>query len=68
MTIPVMDNYSLSLTLPLLIGEGFFDTITLGSMVVPHQFITVANEVLGFSGLDGVLGCVESLVCCNVEC
>ena len=52
---------SLPLTLLSLLGEGFFDTITLGSMVVHHQFIVVASQVLEFSGsgLDGALGCEE---------
>lgn len=48
------------LDLSLCVGEGFFDTITLGNLVVEHQFIGVATSSTGLVDLDGILGYVAA--------
>ncbi|KAI0327407.1 acid protease [Cubamyces sp. BRFM 1775] len=40
----------------LFLGEEFLDTVTLGDIVLKEQSIGVAEFVIGFEGVDGILG------------
>ncbi|KAI1786454.1 acid protease [Ganoderma leucocontextum] len=37
-------------------GEQYIDTVTLGSLTIPNQGISVASSSSGFPGVDGILG------------
>lgn len=39
-------------------AAGFFDTVTVGQMVVPDQFVAVSETTLSGFGSDGGLGYV----------
>ena len=39
-------------------GEQYTDTLTLGSLTIQNQGISVATSSQGFQGFDGILGCV----------
>ncbi|KIL59256.1 hypothetical protein M378DRAFT_27097 [Amanita muscaria Koide BX008] len=38
------------------IGNEYYDTVTIGGLVIPNQLIGVATTSCGFAGVDGVLG------------
>ena len=43
-------------------GEQYTDTVTLGSLIIQNQGISVANQSSGFpDDIDGVLGYVHSV-------
>ncbi|KAM6493211.1 aspartic peptidase A1 [Amanita muscaria] len=37
-------------------GNEYFDTVTIGSLVIQHQSIGVATTSTGFTGTDGIIG------------
>ena len=39
-------------------AQGFFDSVMVGPLFVPHQFIGVLESSLGGFGFDGALGYV----------
>ena len=41
-------------------GEQYTDSITIGNITILNQGISVANKTSGFSGVDGILGCVRN--------